>query len=103
MAVTIDVAALAVAMRIGTSDDETAEATRLLAYASTVVTTHAPGAPDVVMNEAVVRLAAYLYDRPNAGRDERYANAMRNSGAASMLFHYRNHRAKSVDGERHAT
>ena len=52
----------------------------------------APDAPDVVMNEAVFRLAGYIYDRPFASADTRFSNVMRNSGAASALLPYRNHR-----------
>ena len=45
------------------------------------------------MNEAVRRLGGYLFDQPEAGRGDAYANAMRNSGAARMLLPYRVHRA----------
>ena len=97
MAVTITVAQLAAAMRVGNTTVETAEVTRLLAYATEAVTKHAPDAPDVVQNEAVVRLAGYLFDQPFAGSGGRYANALRNSGAAAILLKYRITRAKSVE------
>ena len=98
MPVTLTVAQLAAAIRVGDSTEETAEVTRLLSYATVAVEHHAPDAPDVVHNEAVVRLAGYLYDAPNAASRTNYANAMRNSGAARILLPYRIHRAGSVTG-----
>ena len=96
MAVTITVAELAAALRVGDSAEETAEVTRLLAYATEAVDKYAPGAPDATQNEAVVRLAAQMFDQPNATRGA-YANAMRNSGAARILMPYRIHRAGSTE------
>ena len=100
MAVTITAPQLAAAMRLGDSAEELAEVTRLLAYATEAVSRHVTAAyadtPEVAVNEAVIRLAAYLYDQPNAGRGEAYANALRNSGAARMLLPYRIHRAGAV-------
>ena len=96
MAVTIKQAELSDALRLGASDAETAQATRLLSYSSLAVERHAPKAPDAVHNEAVIRIAGYLFDQPNAGRGAVYANAMRNSGASSILLPYRVHRAGSV-------
>ena len=94
--VSLTVAQLAAALRVGDSAEETAEVMRLLAYATEAVTKHAPAAPDVVQNEAVVRLAGYLFDQPMASRASAYANAMRNSGAARMLLPYVVHGAGSV-------
>ena len=96
MAVTLTVTELAAALRLGDSTEETAEATRLLAYATEAVTRHAPGASDVAHNESVIRLSAYLLDMPNAGRGSAYANGLRNSGAARILLPYREHRAGST-------
>ena len=100
MAVDINVEALQDALRLGTTDAETAQATRLLAYATEAVEKHAPGedVPVTIQNEAVVRLAGYLFDQPTAGRGAAYANALRNSGAAAILSPYRIHRAGSVEG-----
>ena len=97
MAVTITAVELAAALRLGDSAEETAEATRLLAYATEAVTKHVSPAPDVVHNEAVRRVAGYLYDMPEAGRGDGYANALRNSGAARILLPYRIHRAGYSD------
>ena len=94
--ITITVTELLAALRLGDSAAETAQAVRLLAYASTAVTKHAPNAPSVVQNEAVTRLAGYLFDQPFVGRGPAYANALRNSGAAAILLPYRIHRAGSV-------
>lgn len=97
MPVNLTVAQLAAAIRVGDSTEETAEVTRLLAYATVAVEHHAPDAPDVVHNEAVVRLAGYLYDAPNAASRTNYANAMRNSGAGRILLPWRVHRAGNVN------
>ena len=96
MAVTITQAALSAALRLGDSAAETAEATRLLSYAAEAVARHVSVAPDAVHNESVVRLAAYLYDQPNAGRGMSYANAIRSSGASQILLPWRVHRAGNV-------
>ena len=97
MAVTTTVAELAAALRLGDSAEETAEATRLLGYATEAVTKHLGTAfattPDAVANEAVIRLAGYLFDQPFAARSSGFANALRNSGAARMLLPYRVHGA----------
>ena len=95
MAVTLDVEELAASLRLGDSPEEIAEATRLLAYTAEAVNRHAPSAPDVVQNEAAIRLAGYLFDAPNAGRGLSFAHALRNSGAAAILLPYRIHRAGS--------
>ena len=96
MAVTITRADLAKRIRLGRTQTELDEADQILAYATEAVTHHAPDAPDVVHNEAVFRLAGYIYDRPFASADTRFANALRNSGAASALLPYREHRAGST-------
>ena len=97
MAVTVTAAELSGAIRLGDSTEETAEALRLLAYATMAVVRHVPDAPDAIHNEAAIRLAAYLYDMPNAGRGASYANALRNSGSAAILLPYRIHRAGVSD------
>ena len=89
MAVTVTVAKLAAAMRVGSSDEETAEVTRLLALAATVVVKHAPDAPDAIHNEAAIRFAGYQFDRPTAPAGPQYANALRNSGAEALLLPWR--------------
>ena len=93
MAVTITAEELRAALRLNDSAEETAEVTRLLAYATEAVTKHAPEASDTAMNEAVRRLSGYLFDQPEAARGDGYANALRNSGASRTLLPYRIHRA----------
>ena len=96
MAVTIDVPALAAAIRVGDSAEEMAEVQRLLAYATVAVEHHAPAAPDLAHDMAVVRLVGQYFDQPNAVRGPMWANAMRNSGASRVLLPYRQHRAGNV-------
>ena len=103
MAVMLDAAALRNALRLGDTTEETAEVERLLAFATSAVTKHAPEAPDVAHDEAAIRVAGYLADMPNAGRGAGYADAMRNSGAASILAPYRVHRARSTGPATEAT
>lgn len=50
MAVTLTVAQLVAALKLGSTTEETAEATRLLATATEIVTKHAPDAPDAIQN-----------------------------------------------------
>ena len=100
MPVTLTQVELSGALRLGDSAEETAEATRLLAYATVAVSRHLgdafDNAPDVVLNEAIVRLGGYLFDQPNAGRGMMYADALRSSGAAMILLPFRVHRAGST-------
>ena len=96
MAVKLTAAELASALRLGDSAAEIAEATRLLAYATTAIVRHVENCPDEIHSEACIRLAAYLFDQPNAGRGVGYANALRNSGASSIMLPYRMHRAGSI-------
>ena len=100
MPVTLTQAELSAALRLGDTAEEVAESTRLLAYATAAVSRHLAdaydAAPAVVVNEAVVRLAGYLFDQPTASRGMAFADALRNSGAGAMLLPYRVHRAGSV-------
>ena len=100
MAVTLTPVELSAAIRIGSSPDETAQATRLLAFATEAVSKHLgtayDDAPEAVVNEAAIRLVGYLYDQPTAAGGASFANALRNSGAAAMLLSHRVHRAGSV-------
>ena len=70
MAVTITAADLAAALRVGETPEETLEVTRLLAYCTEAISKNLgdayADAPEVIVNEAVVRLAGYQYDRPYA-------------------------------------
>ena len=93
MAVTLG--ALAVHLRLST-DPETAPtgalATvlgRILATASAMVDAYAPDAPGAIADEAVVRLAGWLYDADPSGASPGGPSAMRASGAASILGPYK--------------
>ena len=96
MAITLTVPELATACRVGDSTDETAQLTRLLAVASALVLKNSPDAPDDIQNEAVIRVTGYLWDQPGASPGTSYNNAMRNSGALSLLLPWRVHRAGST-------
>ena len=98
MAVTLTADQLRAALRLGDSAQETQEATRLLDYARMAVEKRAPDAPGAVQNEAVIRLSAYLYDRPFAPSGDGWANALRNSGAGAILGVYFRPRARSTKG-----
>ena len=87
MAVSVDT--LRTALRLGDTAEERALATRLLKTAKIVVEKQAPRAPTAIKDEACIRLAAYWYDQPNAGRGAGYANALRNSGALALVSPYR--------------
>ena len=63
---------------------------------SSILTTEYLSTPDVVLNEATIRLSAYLYDQPTASGGLGFANAMRFSGAARILLPYRIHRAATT-------
>ena len=94
--VTLTVTTLAAALRVGNTSEELAQVARLLALASAAVTKHAPDAPAIFLNEATVRVAAYLYDMPQASRGAAYGDVLRNSGALALLLPYRVHRAGST-------
>ena len=100
MAITLTQVELSAAIRLGDSTEEVAEATRLLAFTTEAISRHLGDAyettPDVVVNEATIRLSGYLFDQPNAGRGISFANAGRNSGAWTILLPYRVHRAGST-------
>ena len=97
MAVTADM--LTRALRAGTDTDTRAEVTRLVSVAQALVETYLSGAsaPEAVQDEAVIRLASYLFDQPTVSAGLPFANAGRNSGAWSLLAPYRVQRAASIE------
>ena len=97
MAVTLTAAALAEAIRVGASPDETAQVERLLAVATALVVRHAPDAPGAIHGEAAIRVAGYLFDMPQAARGAGYADVLRNAGALALLLPWRAHRAGVAD------
>ena len=100
MAITLTQGELSAALRLGDSPEETAESARLLTYVTEAISRHLGDAyataPDAIVEEAAIRLGAYLFDAPNAGRGLTYANAGRNSGAWAILLPFRVHRAGST-------
>ena len=91
MAVTITIADLIADLRLADTPAQQALAQRRLDYSTVAVTKYAPAAPDTVHNEAVSRLAAYLFDQPTVAGGAAFANALRNSGASNILLPYRVH------------
>ena len=84
------------AIRVGDSTEEQTQVARLRIYATTAVMRYAPEAPQEALDEAVIRLAGYLFDQPTITRSGNFANALRNSGAAGILTRYRIKRAGST-------
>ena len=101
----VDVEQLAVGLRLsadgaGLTDAQTAILTRvLLAVGEAFVALRASGAPQAVQDEAVVSFASYLYDRPKAAAERRYANAWVNSGAAALVARWVVQRLGDASGE----
>ena len=102
MAVTISVGELAAAMRltedinVSLVEPELGMVTRMLEVGTALVTEIAPLAPDAIANEAIVRMASYLWDAPTAAPGQQYSAAWRNSGAASLVSRWVTRRALKV-------
>ena len=102
MAIDITANQLAVALRA--TADHTAELEeplkseikRLLDSASALVESYAPLAKTAVQNEAVVRLAGWLWDTPPS---RSFGNPMDSSGARAILAPYRTRRVYHLDFE----
>ena len=73
---------------------------RQLGVAEAFVELTAKSAPTAIKEEAVVRMAGYLYDAPTAGSELRYADAWRNSGAAALVARWVVHRLGDAEGVR---
>ena len=106
MAVTITVDELVAALRLGSTVEERAEASRLLTVATAAVTRHLGDAftttPDAVVNEFVVRWCGYAFDMPLAARGAGFADVARNSGALAIILPWKIHRAGSTGEADHA-
>ena len=100
MAINITIPELLSALRMGSTPEETAEATRLLGYATEAISRHLGSAygstPESVVGEAAIRLSGYLFDQPYASRGTGHAASLANSGAGSILLPYKIARAGSV-------
>ena len=89
---------------------DAAKAARVGPVAAAMVESYAPGAPQAVKNEAVVRLAGWILGTPaaairtgtagplSAGYDSKRAvgGALRNSGAMGLLADFRTHGAVAL-------
>ena len=107
MAVTITAAQLADRIQ-GAAAESTDRAAELLVVATAMVQQYAPAAPDVLQNEATIRLAGYLAQSdfgpivketigPRAvDYVVNHAPAFRNSGAAMLLSRWRVRRAGAI-------
>ena len=100
----LDVTALAAALRLGdgvTAPEEPVAGilNRLLGVAQAFVEMQASFAPEVVQDEAAVRMAAALFDAPTSPAGDRYAAAWRNSGAADLVSRWVVRRAGGGEGE----
>ena len=71
---------------------------RVLRTSVAMVETYAPGAPEAIRDEAVVRLAGWLYDSDPSGATAGGPQALRSSGAASLLGPYRIRRGGLIGG-----
>ena len=88
------------------TDDDTARLDQFMAFASALVEREAPGAPQAIKNEAVVRTAGYYYQSDFGGiRSEEvgpqrmehqtdHAGAFRRSGAKGLLAPWKVRRAR---------
>ena len=97
MAIDVTVDVVIAAIRVGATDVERAEVTRLRDYAIAEISQHLGAAyadaDPVILNEAAIRLIAFLYDVPSVARGVAFANALRQSGASRMLYRFLVHRA----------
>lgn len=82
-------ATLAAALRLGATEAAAEPLAgilaRPLAAGTAYVAKPAPDAPEALLDEATVRLAAHLYDQPHFGRGFAMASAWRSSGAAGLV------------------
>ena len=96
MAITAQV--LQRALRLDAPDaDQAAEVARVLGVATEVARKYAPNAPDATADEAVIRVAGYLYDAGKADPALGVQDALRRSGAAALLAPYRVRRAGAIE------
>ena len=100
MAVTITLAEVAADRRLGDGTTDPLEPIagvlrRYMETATALVQSYAPDAPVGVQNTSVSLIVGYLYDAPVAD-STRYANALANSGAETLLYRWKNYRVAVV-------
>ena len=99
----ITVIDLSIELRLSVDGDDldaaqTAVLTRLLNVGTELVDAYADGAPDSIKDEAVVRVAAYLFDFA-PGMATAPTNPLMVSGAQSLLSLWRPQRAHVLGGD----
>ena len=67
--------------------------TRLGGVADAFIELLIPTAPEAIKDEAKIRFVGYLYDQPTAPRNAGFADAWKNSGAASLASRWIERRA----------
>ena len=103
MAVTTIELAIALRVLVDVNDPinsaQEMELERINTFATQVVEDRAPSAPDVYKNEAIIKLAGYIYDQPTSPGGTLWANAFRNCGAGTILASFIERRALVVGEE----
>ena len=100
----VDVTQLAASLRLTDGTEAPTEPilsilTRLLGVSEAFVELRASSAPQATKDEAVVSMASYMYERPKAAPETRYAGAWRNSGAAFIIAPWVVQRLGDATGE----
>ena len=90
----VDVTQLGAALRITDGSAEPVEPirsilSRYLGVGQALVEQQAAAAPEAIQDEAIIRMAAYLYDSPPAAAGSGFADAWRNSGASALVLRWR--------------
>ena len=98
----ITIPQLALQLRLAIAEDQVNDAiTAALTYihgaAIAMVEDHAPSAPVVIQNVAVIRACGWLYEADPAQTLTGTVNILRASGAAAVLSAWREHRAGSLE------
>ena len=103
MVVTITVAELAEANRIGSTTREQNEVSRIRDYCIVAIAKHLGAAyedcPETVVNMATTLTAGYYYDKPTVAGGISFANAFKFGGGIRVLFPYRVIGAGLVGGD----
>lgn len=101
MPITIDVADVAVSLRLATEKANvpapvTVVLGAVVSAGAEIIVRHAPQAPDAVLNLALIRICGYLYEADPTRSARGQENALRTSGAAALLSQWRVHRALAL-------
>ena len=87
MAVTLEILQTELRQPSGVDDQRLS---RLLNVAQTIVDAYVtdPDCPEALMDEGVILICGYVYDKPQSSVGSGYANAFRNSGCEGILAPY---------------